>query len=260
MNGKQLTPDIIPGIENHHGLWYSIMAGDLDLDGDIDYVAGNLGDNHRFTVSDKYPLGLYAIDLDLDGNIDPLTTAFWNDKNGVMTEYPINYLDELLAQSVYFQKKFADYTSFSFMGIRDILDADILRRLNFKLNVNTTSSYILWNNGGTFRWEKLPKAVQVSPVKKVIIRDFDGDKLPDMLLAGNDYTYDVSTGYYDANKGILLINKGNKHPFEVMSASLSGIMLQGMVESLLFMEGDTPIVVAGINRSKVSVHQLNTAK
>ncbi len=26
----------------------------------------------------------------------------------------------------------------------------------------------------------------------------------DVLLAGNDHTYDISTGYYDANKGIIL--------------------------------------------------------
>jgi len=260
MQGKELVPVILPEIEDQHGLWYSVTAGDLDQDGDDDYIVGNLGDNHRFTVSDMYPLQLYGIDLDLDGNIDPLTTGYWEDKDGVMTEYPINYLDELMAQSVYFQKFFKDYTSFSYMNIPQILNESVLKRLDFKLHVNTSSSYILWNDGGKFRWEKLPKALQVSPISKILVRDFTGDALPDILLAGNDYSYDVSTGYYDANKGIVLINKGKGQPFQVMGPSSSGLLLKGMVGSLQYFEGDPSFVVAGINRGNVYVYQVNPGK
>jgi hypothetical protein len=253
MNGKELIPQNIPALEDQHGIWYSLIAGDFDQDGDDDYIAGNLGDNHRFSVSDQYPLNLYAIDLDLDGNLDPLTTAYWQDRNGKMTEYPINYLDELWAQSTFLQKKFKDYTSFSYASIDDMLDESILKRLEFKLHVNTTSSYILWNDKGNFRWEKLPATLQVSPIKKMIVSDFNGDKYPDVLVSGNDYTYDIATGYYDANKGMVLLNKGKGQPFEVLTPSRSGMLLQGMVESLLYFEGDTSLVVVGMNRAKVEV-------
>ncbi|MDO9341843.1 MAG: VCBS repeat-containing protein, partial [Bacteroidales bacterium] len=260
MNGKELIPQNIPALEGQHGIWYSLIAGDFDQDGDDDYIVGNLGDNHRFNVSDQYPLNLYAIDLDMDGIIDPLTTAYWNDKNGKMKEYPINYLDELWAQSSFFQKKFKDYASFSFTSIDDILDENILKRLEFKLHANTTSSYILWNDNDKFRWEKLPKALQVAPIRKMIVEDFNGDNFPDMLVSGNDYTYDIATGYYDANKGILLLNNGNKQEkgkpsFEVLAPSQSGLLLQGMVESLLYFKGDTSLIVAGINRAKVAVFE-----
>ena len=60
---------------------------------------------------------------------------------------------------------------------------NILKRLEFKLDVNTTSSYILWNDKGKFRWEKLPTVLQVSPIKKMIVQDFNGDNYPDVLLA-----------------------------------------------------------------------------
>ena len=63
MGGKELVPQTIPELEKEHGLWYSLASGDFDLDGDDDYIAGNLGDNHRFTVNDTYPLKLYAIDV-----------------------------------------------------------------------------------------------------------------------------------------------------------------------------------------------------
>ena len=256
INGKELIPQIIPGVEDHHGIWYSITAGDFDQDGDDDYIAGNLGDNHRFHVSDKYPLNLYVIDFDLDGNIDPLITAYWKDQYDVMKEYPINYLDELRAQSVYLKKKFEDYSAFSYSSIDDIFDEETYKRLEFKLKVNTTSSYILWNDKGKFTWEKLAKPVQVAPVKKMIVEDFNKDGLPDVIVAGNDYTYDVATGYYDANKGIVLLNKGKNQPFDILTPSHSGMLLQGMVESLLWFNGDKPLVVAGINRAKTKVFEL----
>jgi hypothetical protein len=252
MNGRELVAQNIPELEKKHGLWYSIVAGDFDQDGDEDYIAGNLGENHRFTVSNKYPLSLYSIDLDLDGVIDPLTTAWWKDKNDVMTEYPINYFDELMGQTNFFQKMFRDYTSFSYAGIKDMLDENILKRLEFKLYVNTTSSYIIWNEKGNLRWEKLPGPLQVSPVKKMIVQDLNNDKYPDVIVAGNDYTYDISTGYYDALKGIVLLSNGKSNSFNVLPPSKSGLLLKGMVESLLYFDGDTSIVVAGINRAKVS--------
>lgn len=255
IEGKKLVPPSIQGLAEKQGLWYTVAAGDFDNDGDNDYIAGNLGDNHRFTVSEEYPLTLYVLDLDMNGYIDPLSTAYWKDYYDVMKEFPINYFDELRGQSEYFNKKFQDYKSFSYATIDNILNENILKRLEFKLNVNTTSSYVLWNDNGQFRWEKLPLSMQVAPIKKMIVRDLNGDKYPDVLLGGNDYTYDVSTGYYDANKGMVLLSKGGKQGFDVLPPSKSGILLQGMVESLLYFDGDTPLVVAGFNRQKALVYK-----
>lgn len=257
MQGEKLVPQVIQGIEDRHGIWNSIVAGDFDQDGDDDFIVGNLGINNRFTISDQYPLNLYAIDLDMDGTIDPVTTAYWQDQAGIMTEYPVNYLDELVAQSTFFQKKFPDYKTFSYTSTNEMFDAETLKKVEFKLHVNTASSCILWNDGGVFRWEELPRPLQVSTIKKMIVQDFNGDKIPDVLVSGNDYTYDVATGYYDANKGFVLLSNGKKQSFELLPPSKSGILLQGMVESLNFFEGDTSIVVAGFNRAKTAVFKLN---
>jgi len=255
MQGKELVPVKIPELEAHNGLWYSIAAGDFDNNGYEDYIVGNLGENNRFTISEKYPLNLYAIDLDLDGNLDPVMTGYWRDQNNKMKEFPVNYLDDLISQSAFFKKKFNSYASFSYATADDIFDRNILKRMELKLNVNTASSYVIWNNKGKFRWDKLPAELQVSPIKKMIVSDFNGDSYPDVLCAGNDYTYDVSTGYYDANKGIVLLSNGQNQSFSVLTPSESGLVLQGIVESLLYFKGDTSLVVAGINRGKTSVFE-----
>jgi hypothetical protein len=262
MNGKVLIPEVIPPMEAHRGIWYSVAAGDFDQDGDDDYIAGNLGNNHRFTVSGKYPMNLYAIDLDMDGTIDPVMTAYWNDKNGEMKEYPVNYLDELWAQSSYFLNMHREYTAFSYADISTIIDPNMMKRLEFSLDINTTSSYIIWNEENSFRWEKLPVSAQVSPLKKIIAEDINGDKWPDLLIGGNDYSYDLATGYFDSNKGLVFLNKGKKQEngdsyFTVLPASKSGLLLHGMVESLLYFKGDTSFVVAGFNRAKAKVFELN---
>jgi hypothetical protein len=72
-----------------------------------------------------------------------------------------------------------------------------------------------------------------------------------VLLAGNDYTYDIGTGYYDASKGLLLMSNDGIPLNRLLAPSESGMVLHGMVESLLYLEGETPLIMAGMNRDSV---------
>ena len=256
-NGKKILEQEFTELENKHGMWFSINQGDFDQDGDPDYILGNLGDNHRFNVSEQHPMKVYALDLDMNGTLDPISTAFWRDQYDIMTEYPINYYDELATQSNYFLKKYTSYTQFSHASIPTMFDTTILKRVQHTLYINSTSSYILWNESGYFRWEKLPHQAQVSPLKKSIIRDFNGDGYPDALLTGNDHSFDIGTGYYDACKGILLLSRDDQPLKDTRTSSQTGLVLHGMVESLLYLDGENPLIVAGINRDSVVTYSVN---
>jgi hypothetical protein len=256
LNGERIQFHKFPEIESMHGIWYSVAAADFDLDGDEDFVLGNLGDNHRFTVSAQYPMNIYALDMDLNGTLDPISTAYWKDPDDVMREFPIHYFDELMSQSPYFLSSVDSYTSFSYITIEEILHPGLMNRVDYTLQANTTSSYILWNNKGSFTWERLPELTQVSPIKKILVKDLNLDSYPDVILAGNDHTYDVSRGYYDANKGLILMSKNNKPLSDLLKPSETGLMLHGMVESLLYLEGDETLIVAGLNRDSLRVFSI----
>ena len=256
--GRQLVQKKLPEVGSKHGFWFSVAAADLDGDGDNDYILGNLGENHRFTINDKYPMRLYVLDIDMNGTLDPIATSYWKDRKGKMTEYPVNYLDELVGQSSWFLKKFKDYEAFSYVSFKDMFDPSTAKRIEDTLYVNTTSSYILWNEKGSFKWEKMPRYTQVSPIKKMIVRDLNHDSLPDVIIAGNDYSYEVSTGYFDANKGQVLFSRKGKPVCDLQLTSRTGLLLQGMVQSLLFFDGEHPLLVAGFNRARARVFTVNT--
>jgi len=90
----------------------------------------------------------------------------------------------------------------------------------------------------------------------MVVRDLNCDNYPDVIIAGNDHTHDVATGIMDAGKGIVLINKEAGSSFEPLLPAASGLLLRGMVESLILLEGDDPILLAGINRGKMAAYRI----
>lgn len=239
-------------IENlgvYSGNWSMINAVDLNQDGKMDIIAGNLGNNHRFPVSEKYPMTLYAPDIDKNGIMDLLPAAYYRDSTGKMTEYPVHYLDELATQSPFFRKLFTSYTQYSKFSMKDILNKGNTENMVTR-QINNTSSYILWNRGTSFDWEKLPDVAQNAPLKTALIQDFNQDGFFDILLAGNDFSFDVSTGYMAANKGILLKGLGNEK-FEWVPYHQSGWATEGVVQQLLFIPSTPAFILAGINRNEI---------
>ena len=58
------------GLEDSGGWYYSIAAEDMDDDGDIDLVAGNLGLNYKYKASPEEPFQVYSGDFDDNGRLD----------------------------------------------------------------------------------------------------------------------------------------------------------------------------------------------
>jgi hypothetical protein len=88
------------GVQNKTGWWTSITAGDFDNDGDMDYVAGNLGLNSFFKASDEEPVSIYAADFDGDQSYDAIPALYIKDKNGDRKEFPANVRDDMVKQMI----------------------------------------------------------------------------------------------------------------------------------------------------------------
>ncbi|HET8737309.1 MAG TPA: VCBS repeat-containing protein, partial [Pricia sp.] len=85
-SGKLVEVTEMTGLNNHLGWWNSLAAADLDNDGDMDYVAGNVGQNINFKATKDEPVRVYAKDLDGNGSIDPLISHYLRDSVGTKKE------------------------------------------------------------------------------------------------------------------------------------------------------------------------------
>jgi len=89
------------GLEKSQGWWNRLEAGDLDGDGDIDFVAGNHGLNSRFKASESKPVSMYVNDFDQNGTLEQIICTYNGDKS-----YPMALRHDLLQQLPLLKKKY----------------------------------------------------------------------------------------------------------------------------------------------------------
>ncbi|HEY5368449.1 MAG TPA: VCBS repeat-containing protein [Hanamia sp.] len=217
------------GIGNILGLWRSLIATDVDGDGDIDFIAGNIGLNNTYNASAKYPMKLYAEDIDNNGKIDPVMFYYIKDEDGERKLYPSINRDELSAQVPALKNKFSSNRDFAKATVDDIFtDSKNLQILT----CNETRSCWFENKGnGKFVMHVLPMEAQFAPVNAIVCTDMDGDGTKDILLAGNEYQNKVTAGRYDASYGCFLKGINNKD-FKFISPAVSGFKIDGDVKDM----------------------------
>lgn len=191
------------GLEDTHGWWNSLAAGDFDGDGDTDYIAGNLGLNSIYKASVNQPVRVYAKDFDKNGSIDPILTHYINGK-----EYPTHPRDNLTDQLNFMRGKFTTYNSYGQATIDQVLTKKELKEAYKVESEYFQSSYIENKGNGKFVIQALPIQAQLAPVYGILTNDFDGDGYLDVLISGNSYATEILTGWYDASIGLLLKGDG----------------------------------------------------
>jgi len=244
------------GVSGEKGWWNSIVAGDFDNDGDIDYVVGNLGLNSFYRASHAYPVRVYGKDFDKNGVYDMVPSLYLPDRNGEMEEFPAMSRDDLLRQMTSMRTRFPTYKSFAVATMSDVFSQEQLKGATI-LEANQFASCLFRNDGrGKFTMVALPAPAQWSMLNGMVAGDFDHDGNLDLVINGNDYGTEVSTGRYDALNGLFLKGDG-KGGFSAETIVQSGIYIPGDGKALVVLggAGGRPILVAGQNRGPLLVFE-----
>jgi len=220
---KEVTKTL--GLDDTMGWWFSLKADDIDNDGDMDLVAGNLGENYKYKASKNETFDVFLNDF--DGNrTNDIVLSYYNEGK----QYPVRGRECSSQQMPSIKKKFKNYNEFSEATLVDVYDEDKLNSgIHYKVSSFKTAIFI--NDNGSFTRKNLPLRAQIAPTNQILIKDFDLDGVKDIVLGGNLYASEVETPRADAGHGTFL--KGLKATdFKTLDAEKTGLFIDGDVKDL----------------------------
>ena len=244
------------GLENSSGWWFSISKGDFDNDGDIDFLAGNLGLNYKYKTSKEAPFDIYFDDFDGNGNKD-IVLGYYNDDK----HYPLRGFSCSSQQIPQLKEDFVKYDLFASLELNEVYGKKKLKSsLHYKADT-FASSYIENLGDGNFKMSPLPRFAQISNINDALVDDFNNDNHLDVLLVGNFFVSEIETTRNDAGKGLLLLGDGDGR-FQPVSPFKSGFSAKGDAKNISYISvaGELKVLVAN-NNDKLQVFKIkNTNK
>ncbi len=229
------------GMVGSEGWWTRLEVADLDQDGDLDLLTGNMGTNSQLHASAQEPMRMYADDFDNNGTIDPVITHFLEGK-----EVPIAARDELLGQLRYLQRRFNRYEQYARASIDQIFSAEELLGAD-PYEVRELRSGWWEQDNGSFVFHPWPMMAQAAPVFGQQVADLNADGYSDVLLAGNYYPMRAENGRFDASTGVVLYGTGGGAFRQALPGQEQGLWLEGDIRDLLLLNigaGDHVLVAA----------------
>lgn len=229
-NGNFVNYTASSGLENTAGWWFGLHGEDFDGDGDIDFIAGNLGKNYKYQASEASPFSLYVYDYDNDSR-DDLVLSYLD--KGVRV--PVRGRECSSQQIPAIKVKFKDYKSFASASLEQIYTTEHLEKAKHYEVRSFAHQYVENLGDGTFRLTPLDIFSQISSINAMVTLDVNQDGNMDVLYAGNLYGSEVETPRNDSSYGGLLIGDG-KGGFVSQMPYESGLMIRGEVKSALKMK------------------------
>ncbi len=239
------------GLNQTSGWWNCITTSDIDGDGDLDMIGGNLGLNSILKASTNEPVDMFLDDFDNNGTLDQVICYY---HNGI--SYPIASLDELAAQISGIRKKYPLYSEFGGKTVKDIFGKNAIDKAVKKSAVLFESCIFINNGDGTFKNSKLPIYVQFSPVRDILNYDINHDGKNDLIFAGNNYSESPSLGRNDASYGWCLPGDSDNN-FNVLMPVTSGLNIDGDARRIRLINiAGKQYLVAAVNNGNLQVFEL----
>ncbi len=238
--------------ESNVGWWSGLAEGDFDNDGDMDYIAGNLGRNSMLSGSMEEPVSIYVKDFDRSGSIDPIITRYIQGK-----EYPVHYRETIIEQIPSLRTALKTHLMYGQMEMSELVDIlgdedmTIIRADYFE------SSYLENNGNGEFIFHSLPLSIQVSPINSISVCDLNNDGNLDFLAVGNSFSEETLSGFLDAGIGVCALGRGDG-TFNILSTVQSGFCVRSDAKAISKIDvAGKPSWIITSNQAPVVMYNMN---
>jgi enediyne biosynthesis protein E4 len=198
------------------GWWNFVYPMDVNQDGKLDFICGNLGKNSRLHASDKEPVRMYVKDIDENGRLDQIITIYMMGKETIFADKR-----EIEKQLPYVKKQFIYSRDFAKASLEDIFgktkiaDAEIFEANYFE------NSLLINKGDGSFELTPMGGNAQFTPYYAA--QNISEYQKGEFLMMGNFFECNIQMGLYDADQGnVFALKNGKTHKRPISGSPIKG--------------------------------------
>ena len=228
------------------GWWNTIHPFDIDQDGQIELLLGNIGANNKYHPSLKNPLHVYHQDFDGNGITDIVLAKRQNE-----AFYPVRGRQCSSQQMPNIVDKFPTFTQYASAQLTEIYSNEKLSKA-LHIEAREFRNGYLKKTGEKWQFVPFSNYLQIGPINAFVEMDITGDGKNEIILGGNKYETEVETARYDSNFGDVL--KLSKNGYELIDPSETGLILNKNVKDI---QKIGSFIVVGCNDDTLKIYKLN---